>query len=146
MPRLTVTLAAAVLLSLSTISAQTPAPKPSPYAAIPADAAKQANPVKPSPESHERGKKWWNLDCSMCHGKSGDGKSPLATDMNLKMSSFADPATLKDRTDGEIFYLIHNGYGDMPPEGDRIKAETTWDLVNYVRSLAKPSSASAEKP
>jgi mono/diheme cytochrome c family protein len=144
---LTLTPIAAVLLlaSITTIplSAQTAAAqaaaKTGPYAAIPADDARQTNPVKSSPESLDRGKKWWALDCAMCHGKDGNGKGSLATDMKLKMSSLTDPATLKDRTDGELFYLIHKGYGDMPPEGDRIKTETTWDLVNYVRSLSSPA-------
>jgi mono/diheme cytochrome c family protein len=77
------------------------------------------------------------MDCAMCHGKDGEGKGSLATDMKLKLNSLTDPNTLKDRTDGEIFYVIKNGYQDMPPEGDRVKPEQNWDLVNYVRSLAK---------
>ena len=120
-----------------------PAPKATPpsYAAIPVDVARQANPVKSSPESLARAKKWWALDCAMCHGTSGDGKGTLAADMKLKLVDFTDPNTLKDRTDGEIFYIIKNGHQDMPPEGDRIKPEENWDLVNYVRSLAKTKVA-----
>jgi mono/diheme cytochrome c family protein len=30
----------------------------------------------------------------------------------------------------------------MPGEGDRIKTDQVWDIVNYVRSLAKPKAAS----
>lgn len=134
------------LVCLTLLSAQQsqPAPKatsPS-YAAIPVEAARQANPVKSSPESLARAKKWWALDCAMCHGANGDGKGTLATDMKLKVADFTDPNTLKDRTDGEIFYVIKTGHQDMPPEGDRIKPEENWDLVNYVRSL---STALAKK-
>jgi hypothetical protein len=57
--------------------------------------------------------------------------------MKLKVSDFTDPATLKDMTDGELFYIIKVGKGDMPPEGARVKTDELWDLVNYVRSLAK---------
>ena len=46
------------------------------------------------------------------------------------------PETLKNATDGELFYIIRNGKRDMPPEGERVKTEI-WNLVNYVRSLAK---------
>ncbi|MGB7602480.1 MAG: cytochrome c, partial [Candidatus Sulfotelmatobacter sp.] len=92
-------------------------------------------------ESLARAKKWWALDCAMCHGNNGDGKGTLAADMKLKLVDFTDPNTLKDRTDGEIFYIIKNGHQDMPPEGDRIKPEENWDLVNYVRSLAKTKVA-----
>lgn len=34
----------------------------------------------------------------------------------------------------------------MPPEGDRVKDETVWDMVNYVRSFAKQTGSAAEKP
>jgi len=113
------------------------APKTSASPAIPAEAIKQPNPVKSSPESLARAKKWWGLDCAMCHGAGGDGKGDVARDMKLTMVDFTDPATLKDKTDGELFYVIKNGNNDMPPEGTRVKTEENWDLVNYVRSLAK---------
>ena len=116
------------------------------YAAIPVDAAKAANPVKSSPESLARAKKWWTLDCVMCHGKDGNGKGETASDMKLTIADFTDPNTLKDRTDGEIYYIIKNGHQDMPPEGPRIKTEEGWDLVNYVRSLAKKKSDADQKP
>jgi mono/diheme cytochrome c family protein len=137
MSRLPLILSAVILAVVPALSQSQPAPKPGPYAAIPADAAKQPNPVKSSPDSIERAQKWWAMDCAMCHGKDGEGKGSLATDMKLKLNSLTDPNTLKDRTDGEIFYVIKNGYQDMPPEGDRVKPEQNWDLVNYVRSLAK---------
>jgi hypothetical protein len=34
----------------------------------------------------------------------------------------------------------------MPPEGPRIKVDENWDLVNYVRSLAKKPPAVEQKP
>ena len=114
------------------------------YAAIPVEAARQANPVKSTPESLTRARKWWALDCEMCHGKNGDGKGETAKDMKLTMVDFTDSATLKDRTDGEIFYIIKNGHNDMPAEGPRVKTEENWDLVNYVRSLAKKKDAEAK--
>jgi mono/diheme cytochrome c family protein len=104
---------------------------------IPEDAVHQANPVKATPESIARGKKWYCYDCAMCHGKDGDGKGGVGVDMKLKVSDFTDPATLKDRTDDELFYIIKLGKGDMPPEGARMKTDELWDLVNYARSLAK---------
>jgi mono/diheme cytochrome c family protein len=60
--------------------------------------------------------------------------------MKLTMMDFTNPETLKDRTDGEIFYIIKNGHNDMPAEGPRVKTEEGWDLVNYVRAFAKKST------
>jgi len=113
---------------------------------IPPEAAKQTNPVKPTLASLAQGKKLYGFDCEMCHGKDGDGKGDLAVDMKLTLLDYRDPASLKDRTDGELFYIIKNGKGDMPAEGDRSKADIVWDLVNYIRSLAKKDSAPKPKP
>jgi mono/diheme cytochrome c family protein len=114
------------------------------YSAIPVEAAKAQNPVKSSPESLARAKKWWGLDCAMCHGANGNGQGDTAKEMKLKLGDFTDSKILKDRTDGEIYYIIKNGHNDMPAEGPRIKTEEGWDLVNYVRSLANTKGA-AEK-
>ena len=112
---------------------------------IPVEAMHQVNPVKATPESLAAGKKWYGYDCEMCHGKPGDGKGSVGTDMKLTMSDFSDPASLKDKTDGELLYIIKNGKGQMPPEGDRLKGNELWNLVNYVRSLANKKKAAEEK-
>jgi mono/diheme cytochrome c family protein len=147
--RLTLVLPALILFALALPAQQQPnstssAQKSSAYAAIPVAAAKEPNPVKATPESIARAKKWWTLDCAMCHGKNGNGKGDTATDMKLTLADFTDPAALKDHTDGELYYIIKKGYGDMPPEGDRIKTGEGWDLVNYVRSLAKKGATEAK--
>jgi len=108
---------------------------------IPVEATRQTNPVKPTAESIAAGKKWYGYDCAMCHGKDGDGKGDMAADMKAKLVDFTDPAALKDVTDGEIFYVIKNGKGQMPAEGDRLKPSELWNLVNYVRTLAKKAPA-----
>ena len=65
---------------------------------------------------------------------------------DLKVPDLTDPAASKDRTDGEIFYIIKTGHGDMPPEGNRVKTEQLWDLVNYVRTFAKKQPPAESKP
>ena len=88
---------------------------------MPVEAAKQPNPVKPTPESLARAKKWWTLDCAMCHGKDGDGKGETARDMKLTIVDFTNPATLKDRTDGELYYIIKHGHQEMPPKAHGLR-------------------------
>lgn len=125
------------VLSALAQQGQTPS-KPATESKVPPDAARQVNPIKPTPESLAQAKKMYGLDCAMCHGENGDGKGDLAADLKGKVPDLTDPATLKDRTDGELFYTIKtHGKGEMPPEGERIKADGIWGLVNYVRSLAK---------
>jgi len=131
---LAVVLFSAVLATAQ--ASQTPAQTPPPNA-IPPDAAQQVNPVKATPESIAQGKKYYGYDCAMCHGVNGDGKGDVAVDEKLKLKDYRDPAALKDMTDGELFYIIKNGKGQMPPEGGRLKAPDLWNLVNYIRSLAQ---------
>jgi mono/diheme cytochrome c family protein len=122
-----------------------PAEAKSSISVIPVDAAQKMNPVKPTAESLARGKRQFGFDCAMCHGKNGDGSGDVAADLKLKMKNHADPATLKDLSDGELFYIIKKGKNDMPPEGDRVKNEEIWDMVNYVRSFAKKGGTVEEK-
>lgn len=146
----TVSLFAAMLLSGFMVSAQdskSAAPKPEAGAAlfsVPVEAARKENPVKATADSLARGKKQYGYDCAMCHGKDGSGKGDVAVDMKLPMHDHSNPATLKGRTDGELFYIIKNGKDQMPPEANRVKDETLWDMVNYVRSFAKKGDV--EKP
>ncbi len=107
---------------------------------VPADAAKKANPVKPTADSIASGKKYYGYDCAFCHGENGDGKGSVAVDQHLNLKDLRDPATLKDKTDGEIFYLLKNGKGHMPLEPVRISQNELWNLINYVRSMSKSSA------
>jgi len=123
--------------------------KPAPttaYSPVPVTDARRPNPVKSTPESIAEGKRIYGYDCLQCHGATGDGKGQAATDMKVKIPDFTDSAVLKDRTDGELFYVIKNGRGEMPLEGDRVKTDQLWDLVNYVRSLAKKKIPAEREP
>jgi mono/diheme cytochrome c family protein len=122
-------------LLLAALAQQPAAPPAAPP--MPADAATLVNPVKPTPEGTAHAKKMYGYDCAMCHGANGNGKGDLVADMKLTLKDFTDPATLKDMSDGELFYIIKNGKGQMPPEGDRGKDEDIWNMVVLVRSFAK---------
>jgi mono/diheme cytochrome c family protein len=125
------------LLSLSLLPLpQQPAAGAAP-AGIPADAAKMVNPVKPTAESQAHAKKVYGYDCAMCHGENGNGKGDLVADLKLTLKDYTDPAALKDLSDGEIFYIIKNGKGQMTGEGERAKPDDIWNMVIYVRSLSK---------
>jgi mono/diheme cytochrome c family protein len=146
--RFLILISSALLFVFSASAQETKTPaKPAPPAAyaIPVDAMRQANPVKPTPESLAKGKKWYGYDCAMCHGQDGDGKGDVGADMKVKVSDFSALATLKDRTDGELFYIIKNGKGPMPPEGDRLKPDELWNLVNYIRTFAPKKAPPEEK-
>jgi mono/diheme cytochrome c family protein len=120
---------------VSAQQAQTPPKAPADFK-IPPEAAQKANPTKPTSESMAKAKKLYALDCAMCHGDAGDGKGDMASDIK-GVTDFTNPDSMKDRTDGELFYIIRKGKGDMPPEGERAKDDDVWHLVNYVKAFAK---------
>src|ERR1700733_15809077 len=122
-------------------SGSAPPAAPATEAKIPLEAVNQVNPVKPSAESLARAKKIYGYECAVCHGEDGAGAGDLAKSMKAKMANLRDPAVLKGRTDGEIYYIINHGMGEMEGEGARVKPEDTWNLVNYVRSLSKGQPA-----
>jgi mono/diheme cytochrome c family protein len=130
---------------------QTPAspPQSAPGAApatgvVPAEYVGKANPVKPTAEMQERVKKLYGWDCAMCHGATGDGKGDMVADQKLQMNDFRE--SLAKMSDGEIFYIIQNGKGKMPSEGDRANADTIWNMVTYLRKMSntQPTASAAQ--
>ena len=99
------------------------------------------NPVAPSAEGLAAAKKMFSYDCAMCHGPNGDGKGEMVESMKLTMKDWRDSQSLAGVTDGEMFEVITKGRGKMTGEGDRLPAEKVWNMVNYVRSLAKKDAA-----
>lgn len=124
------------VLFLSALLPQQPASTPA-QPGIPAEAAHLVNPVKATAESQALAKKMYGYDCAVCHGVNGNGKGDLAADMKPPLKDYTDPAALKDLSDGEIFYIIKNGKGQMTGEGDRMNADGIWNMVILVRSFAK---------
>jgi mono/diheme cytochrome c family protein len=130
---------------------QAPAPEAAPAPAAPAAAAAPApavayarNPIKPTADSQAKAKNLYQIDCAMCHGDNGNGKTDLATSMELTLGDWTDPKTLADKPDGALFNMIRNGKDKMPPEGEaRAKDDQVWNLVVYIRSFSKGQAAAA---
>jgi mono/diheme cytochrome c family protein len=152
--RLTALAAFAVLAVFPAFAQQSPPAQPDnagkaePPAAtaeltIPPDAAQKPNPVKPTPAVLAAAKRTWGFDCAMCHGADGDGKGDLATDMKLTLRDYRDPDALKNMTDGELFWIINKGKGQMSGEEGRAKPPEIWGLVDYVRSFSKKPAGAA---
>ena len=104
------------------------------------EAARMTNPVAPSPESIAAGKQIYQRYCASCHGINAEGGS--GSDISPPAPDLSDSEWKRGSTDGEIFFVIKNGVPpelNMEPWGDRINDPDIWNVVNYVRSLAKKS-------
>ena len=129
-----------LVLSLVPLAFLSQEPTPAPSGAVPPDAAKMVNPYKPTPESLAKAKKIYGYDCALCHGANGNGKGDVVGDLKLTLKDYTDPAALKDFSDGELYYIINKGKGQMPPEEGRAKPEDLWNMVVLVRSFSKKPS------
>lgn len=99
------------------------------------EAAKIKNPVAATPASLAAGKRVYQRLCIKCHGPEGKGDGEAAVG--------AQPADLVagpwefGSSDGEFFSAIREGTSkDMEGYAERISEADTWNVVNYVRSLA----------
>jgi mono/diheme cytochrome c family protein len=102
------------------------------------EAAKVKNPVASTPESIEAGKATYRRYCASCHGINATGGS--GSDIGAPPPDLTDAEWAHGSSDGEIFYVIKNGVPPdlmMEPWGDRIKDPDIWNVVNFVKSLAK---------
>lgn len=95
------------------------------FAAIP-------NPTPISAASLENGRKYYEINCAVCHGPAGAGDGPALR------YGVAAPSLLTDRakglSDGYYWGIIRNGRVSMPSY-DRIESMDRWDVVNYIRGL-----------
>ncbi|HEX5436418.1 MAG TPA: cytochrome c [Gemmatimonadaceae bacterium] len=99
------------------------------------------NPTPPTARSLENGRKYYQINCAVCHGPSGHGNGP-AVKYGIPAPNLTLPTT-QNRTDGYIFGMIRNGRGLMPTY-DRIEYMDRWDVVNYVRALQGKLSVKAD--
>jgi len=100
------------------------------------DAAKAKNPVSASAASLSAGKRSYTRLCEKCHGPEGHGDGTAVTEK--QPPDLTDEKWEFGSTDGELFAAIHDGTSaDMEGYKERLSETEIWNVVNYVRSLAK---------
>jgi mono/diheme cytochrome c family protein len=102
----------------------------------PAAEARKKNPVAVTESSLAAGQKIYLKRCVACHGKTGNGDGPDAADLGIDPAKLSDPA-IRVETDGELFWKITVGKKPMPNYGTRLSPTDRWNVINYLRSLAK---------
>jgi mono/diheme cytochrome c family protein len=95
-------------------------------------AAAVTNPTPVSPASLANGRKYYTINCAVCHGDLGQGNGPAVQYGMAGISIVMDMT--RNRPDGYIYGIIRNGRGAMPTY-NRIEEMDRWDVVNYVRAL-----------
>jgi cytochrome c5 len=110
----------------------------------PQESGQGAASKKVNPEALAKAKKVYNLDCALCHGETGDGKTDIAKDMQLTLGDWTDAKTLASQSDEALIDVIRKGKGKMPPEDSgRATNDEVRGLVVYIRKLAREQAAPA---
>jgi mono/diheme cytochrome c family protein len=82
----------------------------------------------------ERGQVRFDIYCSPCHGRLGDGQGMVVQRGFTPPSSFhAD--RLREAPVGHLFDVISNGFGVMPDYAAQVLARDRWAIVAYIRAL-----------
>ena len=102
----------------------------------PAVEARKKNPVAVSEFSLATGQKIYVKRCVACHGKTGNGDGADAADLGIHPAKLFD-SVIREETDGELFWKITVGKKPMPNYGTRLSPADRWNVINYLRSLAR---------
>lgn len=95
------------------------------------------NPVLNDHASFTGGKEVYGLYCYRCHGENGQGNngSYAQSVLTEPAPDLSDPALLRKMTDGELFFTIKFGSGEMPSYEEYLHDQEIWQTVNYIRTF-----------
>jgi len=94
----------------------------------------------------ERGRERFNIYCSPCHGRTGEGNGIVV------QRGFPPPPSyhidrLRQAPVGHFYDVMTQGYGIMYSYAERIKPDDRWAIAAYIRVLQKSHEATlAEVP
>jgi mono/diheme cytochrome c family protein len=106
---------------------------------IPEGGKDEKSPLKASPDVLRKGKSLFTANCQKCHGPLGKGDGP-DSDKAEPAADLTDEFRFELNPDGVLYYKIMNGHPpEMPAFKSTLTKDDTWALVEYVKSLRKPS-------
>ena len=98
-------------------------------------------PIAVTREVIQRGQQRFNVYCTPCHSRLGDGNGMVVK------RGFRHPPTyhsdrLRQMPNGHFFDVITNGFGAMPDYAAQITPADRWAIVSYIRALQLSQQAS----
>jgi mono/diheme cytochrome c family protein len=98
----------------------------------------------------KRGQERFNIFCSPCHGRLGDGLGMIANrglSLRRPVGNYHTDR-LRKMPVGHFYDVITNGYGAMYSYASRVEPEDRWAIIAYIRVLqlsqnATPADAGA---
>jgi len=90
-----------------------------------------------------RGQQRFNIYCSPCHSRIGDGNGMVVRRGFRQAASYHTERLIKAPI-GHFVDVITNGYGAMPSYASRVESDDRWRIAAYVRVLQLSENATIE--
>jgi mono/diheme cytochrome c family protein len=90
-----------------------------------------------------RGQERYNIYCTPCHGRVGDGQG-MVVQRGLRQAASYHQDRLRQERLGYFYDVITNGFGAMQGYAEQIPVRDRWLIVAYVRTLQLSQHASVE--
>jgi len=91
----------------------------------------------------ERGQERYNIYCTPCHSRVGNGAGMIVQRGYKPAGNFHDQVHLAQPL-SHYFYVMTNGYGAMPDYSAQLTAEDRWAVAAYIRALQLTQNATAK--
>jgi mono/diheme cytochrome c family protein len=130
------------LILAACLAGAAPAKKDDAAWKAPARAARKKNPYPADAASLKAGRVAYVAECTDCHGRRGGGDGPGGRDLKTRVPDLNN-AALWRQSDGELFWKLTNGRGDMPAFEETLNEEQRWHVINYARSTFAPREGDA---
>lgn len=107
-----------------------------------AEVKQLTSPVEVTDDVISEGKKLYEGKgtCFNCHGKSGKGDGPAGSVLKPAPRDLTDCKFQKNRSDGELFWIIKNGSpgtGMISLVPGALSEEEAWKVISYVRTFCQ---------
>ena len=102
----------------------------------------EAFPIQMTRADVERGQQRFNIYCSPCHGRLGNGRGMIVARGLRQPPSYLDQR-LVDAPVGHFFDVMTNGYGAMYSYASRVAVDDRWRIAAYIRALQLSQGATA---
>jgi high-affinity iron transporter len=91
-----------------------------------------------STSARERGRRLFLANCALCHGVRADGRGERREGLSSSPRDFTDPTVRERISPRRMFFAIREGLrGTSMPSWKGFGERETWDLVAYLRSVAR---------
>jgi hypothetical protein len=91
----------------------------------------------------ERGEERYNIYCTPCHSRVGDGNGMIVQRGYRRAANLHDPR-LQQAPIGHFYDVIAKGWGAMPDYSAQIDVRDRWAIAAYIRALQLSQNASVE--